>query len=310
MRGYVGVTDGDWYTFLAHRPELDEINFWTPGNRTFKALAVGEPFLFKTHARDEPSNRIVGGGFFRGFVRLRMTEAWRFFGPGNGADSLTEMHARITRYRRRSEQLEDPEIGCIILGDCTFLPPARSLPPPDDFAPAIVSGKGYPLVSGSPVEALFLATLADVPPLVSDSDIIWLPERPIHGDPRLVRPRLGQGAFQAQVLRAYGAHCAITGHTIRPTLEAAHIKPVKDGGTHRIDNGLLLRSDVHTMFDAGYLGVDPSRRLHVSGRLRAEFRNGEEFYQRAGSTILLPNAPGERPHADFLTWHMDTVFRV
>jgi hypothetical protein len=62
MRGYVGVTDEEWYRFLAARPEgsLAVVNFWRPGGgRRFGALEVGEPFFFKTHA---PHNRVVGGG--------------------------------------------------------------------------------------------------------------------------------------------------------------------------------------------------------------------------------------------------------
>jgi len=80
MRGYVGVTDGDWYHFLADRPEVSsaEVNFWRPGGgRGFHALAQGEPFFFKTHA---PHNRVVGGGFYSGFAALRVSEAWQMFG--------------------------------------------------------------------------------------------------------------------------------------------------------------------------------------------------------------------------------------
>jgi len=57
-----------------------------------------------------------------------------------------------------------------------------------------------------------------------------------------------------------------------------------EGGEHRVDNGWQRpRSDVHTLFDAGYLGVDPQHRLHVSRQLRQEFGNGEEFSVRAGT---------------------------
>ena len=61
MRAYVAVTDKDWYQFLEGRPDLDEVNFWQPGgNRVFRTLKAGEPFLFKLHY---PDNAIVGGGF-------------------------------------------------------------------------------------------------------------------------------------------------------------------------------------------------------------------------------------------------------
>jgi putative restriction endonuclease len=91
---------------------------------------------------------------------------------------------------------------------------------------------------------------------------------PVYGDPRLVPQRLGQRAFQAVVLDAYHRRCAITGAKIRPVLQAAHIRPLPAGGEHRLDNALLLRSDAHTLYDRGYLGVDVRHRLLVSPRLR------------------------------------------
>lgn len=129
-------------------------------------------------------------------------------------------------------------------------------------------------------------------------------------DPRLARRRLGKGAFKALVMQSYQRRCAITGHKIAPTLEAAHIRPVASGGEHRVDNGLLLRSDVHTMFDRGYLTVDTGYRLRVSPRLREEFGNGEEFYARNGQVILLPDRVPDRPAGEFLEWHGDAVFRA
>jgi putative restriction endonuclease len=101
---------------------------------------------------------------------------------------------------------------------------------------------------------------------------------PVFGDPRLAPYRLGQQAFKAVVAAAYRGRCAITGTHIPPVLQAAHVRHVTEGGEHRLDNGLLLRSDVHTMFDQGYLGVDPRYRLMVSSRLCEEFGNGEQFY--------------------------------
>lgn len=98
MRAYVGVTDGRWFRFLAVRPELTEINFWRPGGRhAFRALQPGEPFFFKSHY---PHNRVVGGGFFSGFVSMRVSDAWELLGAGNGANSLIELRDQISRYHR------------------------------------------------------------------------------------------------------------------------------------------------------------------------------------------------------------------
>jgi len=131
----------------------------------------------------------------------------------------------------------------------------------------------------------------------------WQRTGPVYGDPRLAPQRLGQQAFQAVVLRAYQRRCAVTGDRIRPVLQAAHIRPLPAGGEHRLDNGLLLRSDVHTLYDRGYLGVDPQYRLLVSPRLRDEFGNGEQFYAHAGERIALPQRQGDLASPFFTAPH-------
>jgi putative restriction endonuclease len=84
--------------------------------------------------------------------------------------------------------------------------------------------------------------------------------------------------------------------------------PIGIGGEHRLDNGLLLRSDIHTLFDRGYLGVDPQHRLLVSPRLQADFSNGDQFYAKARQVIDLPEHRADRPGREFLEWHLGEVF--
>jgi putative restriction endonuclease len=302
VRVYVGVTDGAWYRFLVDRPYISEVNFWMPGGGRLR-MTPGEPFAFKTHA---PDNRIVGGGRFDSSILLPVSDAWRIYGEGNGVASLDAMRAAIGRYRKAPiSPDEDPVIGCVLLREVVFLDAAEVMPAPSDWAGNIVRGKYYEAVGGigeSIVERLLSAVVdrfADGPRLVPGE---------VFGGDELVRRRLGQKAFQAIVLDAYRGRCAVTGERIRPVLQAAHIQPVSIGGQNRIDNGLLLRSDVHTLFDAGYLGVDPKFRLMVSPRLRAEFDNGEEFYGRAGREIALPEKRVERPAREFLEWHADARF--
>jgi putative restriction endonuclease len=93
-------------------------------------------------------------------------------------------------------------------------------------------------------------------------------------------------------------------------LQAAHIKPLPQGGEHRLDNGMLLRSHVHILYDRGYLGVDTKHRLLVSPRLREEFGNVEQFYSRTGQPIAVPDHRMDRPTRQFLEWHLDTVFQA
>jgi putative restriction endonuclease len=89
---------------------------------------------------------------------------------------------------------------------------------------------------------------------------------PRHGEPVLVRPRLGQGAFRVLVTDVYRRRCAVSGERTLPALDAAHIRPYGEGGEHAAQNGLLLRRDIHSLFDAGYVTVTPDLRFEVSRR--------------------------------------------
>lgn len=309
VRTYVGVTDGDWYRFLASAQGLNEVNFWRPGGgRAFRALTPGEPFFFKTHY---PDNRVVGGGFYSGFAQLRLSEAWEFFGASNGATDIEQMRLRVGRYRRAPiVPGEDPVIGCVLLRDVRFFAGDPAGPPPG-FAPNVVQGKRYDLAE--PAWSTYFTDLLQRllgAPTPIDLAELWRRDGPVYGDPRLAPYRLGQQAFRAVVLNAYDRHCAITGSKIAPVLQAAHVRPLPAGGEHRLDNGLLLRSDVHTLFDRGYLAVDPHHRLMVSPRLRQDFGNGEQFYAKAGKPIMLPPRVVDRPSRHALEWHLDEVFQA
>lgn len=72
-------------------------------------------------------------------------------------------------------------------------------------------------------------------------------------------------------------------------MEAAHIRPYADGGVHEAKNGLLLRRDIHSLFDAGYVTVTPDLRFEVSRRIKEEFDNGKHYYALHGHKIDAPS---------------------
>src|SRR5688500_10930872 len=129
-----------------------------------------------------------------------------------------------------------------------------------------------------------------------------------YGKPILVQPRLGQGAFRVLVTDAYERRCAMTGERTLPVLDAAHIVPYIAAQRHAVPNGLLLRSDLHRLFDKGYVTVTPDFRIQVSRRIREEFANGRDYYALAGKEIRLPGAPDDQPDRRALEWHAETVF--
>jgi putative restriction endonuclease len=130
-----------------------------------------------------------------------------------------------------------------------------------------------------------------------------------YGEPQLIRPRLGQGAFRVLVTDIYQRRCAVTQERTLPALEAAHIRPYGDGGSHEANNGLLLRRDLHSLFDAGYVTVTPELRFEVSRRIKEEFENGRHYYALHGQPISVPSTLEQRPDPTALGWHNEHCYR-
>jgi putative restriction endonuclease len=308
MNFFVAVTDYDWFQLHASKPRVEEVNFWRPSSTaSFKALEAGEMFLFKLHA---PRNFVVGGGFFTRFALLPLSLAWEAFKEGNGVRSLSEMRDRISRLRRSPiGTAENPPVGCILLAEPFFFGETDWIPVPQDFSLNIVQGKTYSSNDGTTGQALWQAVTERLGAGASENAdrgpaTIAAVESARYGQPVLVRPRLGQGTFRVIVTDAYDRRCAISGERTLPVLEAAHIKPYGSGGPHDPENGLLLRSDLHTLFDQAYLTVDAKElKVVVSPRIREEFENGRDYYQLQGRSIRAPREINYLPSREYLAFH-------
>jgi ribosomal protein L37AE/L43A len=88
---------------------------------------------------------------------------------------------------------------------------------------------------------------------------------------KTVRVRLGQAAFREALIAEFGSNCAFTGPTPESAIEACHLYSYAADGRHNVSGGLLLRRDLHRLFDLGLLAVDPgSLTIHTADTL-AEF---------------------------------------
>jgi putative restriction endonuclease len=94
-----------------------------------------------------------------------------------------------------------------------------------------------------------------------------------------------------------------------PVLDAAHIKPYAREGTHDPHNGILLRSDLHTLFDLGYVTITPEYHFEVSKHVREDYENGHEYYALHGQSIHVPVKQVYQPAGENLAWHNEKVFR-
>jgi len=268
--------------------------------------------LFKLHS---PLNFIAGGGFFTRFLHLPLSLAWESFGRANGVASVEEMRMRIGKYRHLDfASADNPNVGCILLAEPFFWPRELWIPSPAEFSRNNQVGQGFDAESGAG-KALWAAVserFAVQPPPQIETATATLSaiESKGYGKPQIVHPRLGQGTFRVLVTEAYERRCAITGERTLPVLDTAHIMPFSVCKRHELSNGILMRSDLHRLFDGGYLTIDPAdRKVVVSKRIRQEFENGKEYYRLEGQQIREPNELAFRPLTENIEYHAYNRFR-
>jgi putative restriction endonuclease len=116
---------------------------------------------------------------------------------------------------------------------------------------------------------------------------------------RVIAARRGQQVFRLMLLNAYNRKCAVTGCDIGDLLEAAHIVPYRGPQTNHVQNGLLLRSDIHTLFDCGLIAIDlASNSIVLSSRLaRSSYRS------LAGRKLRSTKQLDQAPSKEALTKH-------
>jgi putative restriction endonuclease len=200
----VAITDYDWFQALRVREDWPEVNFWAPGGANFRALQPGELFLFKLHS---PRNFVVGGGVFAHAMTLPSSLVWETFGQANGAADFAQMRARILRYRQAApNDRSDFQIGCRILTQAFFKNEEDWLPTPKSWPIHTQTLKTYSTESEDGKLLWHWAQGA-----LSNQIRGFAESESRFGEPMLIRPRLGQGAFRVAVTDAYQRRCAVTG---------------------------------------------------------------------------------------------------
>ncbi|QGQ23930.1 HNH endonuclease [Gimesia benthica] len=130
------------------------------------------------------------------------------------------------------------------------------------------------------------------------SSSVVLPESQIELERvlRVVTQRLGQGVFRDELIQMYEGKCAITGCNAIEALEAAHIDPYCNTGSNDPSNGLLLRADIHKLFDRNLVGIEPdSLTVHISASI-----SNTEYGNLNGKTLLAPQAEIIEPNQQAL----------
>lgn len=305
MKFYIHPTNQRWFDFLRQEPRED-VNFWKPSAPNFTLLPPDSPFLFLLN---KPNKFIAGAGIYAGKMKVTLDEAWSIFGTRNGVNSREEFRQLIYDGRYPPDSANAPFL-CLTLNAPVFFDRADWLPVPDGWSNNLVQGKSYDTgeLAGQrlwqQVQPVLDYYRAKAPLLLPAAPALVL-EPAARYRLALVRPE--QPAFRTMVTQAYAGRCAISGEKTLPVLEAAHIIPYAEAGPSVVSNGLLLRSDLHKLFDQHYLTVtvDANKlRVKVSPCIRSEFSNGKEYYQYDGKNLqVIPKAVLERPMREYLERH-------
>jgi putative restriction endonuclease len=316
LEPFVANTDRRWFDYLASRAQdgrVDEVNFWSPlAQSPVKRMTPGEPVFFRLK---RPDYAVAGYGFYAHFALLSLEDAWSLFGWKNGDPFEAAFLQRIGEYRQAD--LLDPRVArtplaCMVLRDSRFWPRQRWIPwgEPEGWQRNIVQGKteSHPdraahLLAEVTRDAHSVEVERELGPRFAllDAD-----ERRVIEARSVVRE--GQGTFRARVLDAYGRRCAITGERTEIVLDAAHIQPYLGPRSNHVQNGLALTSELHTLFDRGYVTISPDYRTHVSPALRARWQNGRRYYAFDGAPLAkLPDDPDARPSVEALEWRLRNV---
>jgi hypothetical protein len=118
-----------------------------------------------------------------------------------------------------------------------------------------------------------------------------------------ITKRRGQPQMRLSLLAAYDHTCAVTGCNALDALEAAYIIPYRGKYTHHSSNGLLLRADIHTLFDLGKIAVDTrSMTLVVSDEL-----HNTTYRILADRPLKYPQEDSQRPSTEALDLHRRLV---
>ena len=113
----------------------------------------------------------------------------------------------------------------------------------------------------------------------------------------LITIRQGQSKFRKDLFDNYGGKCCITKCDVIDTLEACHIYPYMGPKTNHVQNGIILRADLHTLYDRGLISIDEDYKIRLSEVLKIS-----RFYKHLdGKTITLPTSEKNRPSLESIS---------
>ncbi len=281
----ISPTDKNWFDFLKVSSLNSYVNFWTPTPWNLRQLNVGNRLYFMLK---DPIRKVAGFGEFYEYKNLTAVQAWNEFGYRNGRNSRQVFINSIQDYLDKNSlkfggqaiDINTYQIGCIVLNNCEYWEEEHFLDAEEqniDFATQVVKIKYFDKYD--PFQQA-----------VNDRDNFNIVNE--HRDDRRgeANIRVGQSAFKGKLLRAYNNKCCISGETIPELLEAAHIQEYRNRNSNHVQNGLLLRIDLHRLFDNYLMHIDNNYTIQISTIVTNPL-----YRQYHGQKIQLPHSVYDYP---------------
>lgn len=298
MAIWIRTVDPQWFDFVSSRPEMAEINLWTPaGRRVLDGAEPGDLVLFRVRGR----LGIAGYGLFFNVAIYFAADAWRLFGPGNGAPTDAAFRALVVAKHPVQRSTFFP-LGCHDIVEPVYLERRKGRLPEE----AVRRLSGGPFDEGSSDGRLLLDFLEEAKSPARNA-------AEGGASPTLNRSRrrqvsAGRAGFQIALHNAYDRTCAITGVTVLPALEAAHFIADQFGGPMDVRNGALLRRDFHPLVEQGYMTVSDDYTVVFSKWLPRAYPQCETYLRFNRRKLRLPKDRHLWPAPHILEQHRTTVF--
>lgn len=296
----IAPTDNTWFETLRQNELNSFVNFWTPTPWKITGLSKGSRFYFMLKS---PIRKCAGFGNFFAYEEMSINQAWKEFGKRNGCESKEELRRKITLYLEKNskqnpkEEGDDYKIGCIVLSNCEFWENGEYLNIEDfniSFPKEVVKLKYF-------YEDDLIKNSLSLPEK-KDFELVSAAREKFENVTTTKRD--GQARFKRKMLETYSNKCCISGEETPELLEAAHIQPYINKSSNHIQNGLLLRKDLHTLFDNGLLNISQLYKIRLSPQIKSKY-----YLDFEGKSLSLPLEERNYPSKQALKLR-ENMFRI
>ena len=285
----IAPTDYNWFSFLKETYTTGIVNFWTPTPWKIKNVELGSKWFFKKKGGEK---LICGYGIYNGIQIMTVKNAWTKFGTNNGCSSYAQFNSELSKYNDTIEG--EKEIGAILLSDVVFFDEKDFINLDNrriEWSNNIVKYKTYNdsdiMLSTSIEQKTNFKLVETLNKRRKDSNI---------------NLREGQSEFRQKISKAYHYKCCVTGESCPDLLEAAHIQSYISKDSNHIQNGLLLRVDIHKMFDSGLIAINKDYEIIISSEITTDY-----YHNLAGRKITLPDDIADYPSKEALVLKMNEL---